>query len=74
MLIMMSGGSGKGTAKNIQKLQPPEGEVSFGIKSCEYSSREMGLPQQVDRESKKDYTEVCDRSIQNPSGEWPLFP
>ena len=41
MLIMMSGGSGKGTAKNIQKLQPPEGEVSFGIKSCEYSSREI---------------------------------
>ena len=69
MLIMMSGGSGKGTAKNIQKLQPPEGEVSFGIKSCEYSSRDMRLPKQVDRESKKGFTEVCDRYIQNQSGE-----
>jgi len=44
MLIMMSGSSGKGTAKNVQKLPPPESEVSFGIKSCELSSRDLKRP------------------------------
>lgn len=52
MLILMSGGSGKGPAKTVQKIVSPENEISFGIKACEYSSRDLRNTHQVVRKNR----------------------
>jgi hypothetical protein len=69
MLILMSGGRGKSTAKNFQNLVPPEVEVSFGIKACEYSSRDLRHTHQVVRKSNQGFTETSDQNLQSKLGE-----